>query len=74
MPAAGYGLRYKYGMFYQQIRDGKQIEFPDYWLMHGNPWEVERTDVCYNVHFGGVCHVKELPNGEQMVQLECSTH
>ncbi len=32
-------------MFYQKIKDGNQIEFPDYWLIHGNPWEIERMDV-----------------------------
>jgi len=52
-PAWGYGLRYKYGMFYQKIIDKKQAEFPDYWLVHGNPWEVERQDITYKVHFGG---------------------
>jgi len=52
-PAWGYGLRYKYGMFYQKIIDKKQAEFPDYWLIHGNPWEVERTDINYKVHFFG---------------------
>lgn len=39
-PAWGYGLRYKYGMFYQKIKNGAQLEFPDYWLENGNPWEV----------------------------------
>ena len=52
-PAWGYGLRYTYGMFHQKIRDGEQIEFPDYWLYHGNPWEVERLDVVQPVRFYG---------------------
>lgn len=52
-PAWGYGLRYKYGMFYQKIIDKAQVEFPDYWLVHGNPWEIERQDVFYTVGFGG---------------------
>lgn len=56
-PAWGYGLRYKYGMFYQTIVDGAQVEIPDYWLMHGNPWEIERLDVVYPVMFYG--HVRE---------------
>lgn len=46
-------VRYKYGMFYQKIIDKKQAEFPDYWLVHGNPWEVERQDITYKIHFGG---------------------
>ena len=36
-------------MFHQKIIDGKQIEFPDYWLSHGNPWEVERLDIQHTV-------------------------
>ena len=52
-PAWGYGLRYKYGMFEQRLLHGKQVEFPDYWLTHGNPWEVERLDVKYLVRLYG---------------------
>lgn len=42
VPAWGYGIRYDYGIFKQEIRDGYQIEIPDYWLSRGNPWEIER--------------------------------
>eukprot|EP00898_Chlorokybus_atmophyticus_P008008 jgi/Chlat1/8208/Chrsp76S07635 len=52
-PCWGYGIRYKYGMFEQRIVSGKQVEFPDYWLTRGNPWEVERLDVQYPVRFYG---------------------
>lgn len=52
-PAWGYGIRYTYGMFQQQILDGYQAEFPDYWLTFGNPWEIERLDVFYPIHFYG---------------------
>jgi len=52
-PAWGYGLRYTYGIFQQQIKDGYQIEVPDYWLTCENPWEVERLDVSYHVRFYG---------------------
>lgn len=52
-PAWGYGIRYKYGMFEQRIVNGHQIEIPDYWLAHGNPWEIERLDVTYPVRFCG---------------------
>jgi starch phosphorylase len=45
IPAWGYGIRYEYGIFKQVIRDGYQVEIPDYWLNHGNPWEVERQDI-----------------------------
>jgi len=53
IPAMGYGIRYDYGIFKQEIKDGHQIEMPDYWLAKGNPWEIERADVNYLVRFGG---------------------
>jgi len=52
-PAWGYGIRYNYGIFKQLIVDGYQTEFPDYWLNFGNPWEIERLDVSYEVRFRG---------------------
>lgn len=52
-PAWGYGIRYTYGIFKQQIIGGCQVEFPDYWLTFGNPWEVPRLDVAYEVNFYG---------------------
>ena len=52
-PAWGYGIRYSYGIFKQQIINGCQVEFPDYWLTFGNPWEVPRLDVAYEVQFYG---------------------
>lgn len=55
-PAWGYGLRYQYGIFQQQIIGGQQVEFPDYWLNFGNAWEVPRMDVCYEVRFYGSVH------------------
>eukprot|EP00184_Porphyridium_aerugineum_P001152 CAMPEP_0184693550 /NCGR_PEP_ID=MMETSP0313-20130426/1734_1 /TAXON_ID=2792 /ORGANISM="Porphyridium aerugineum, Strain SAG 1380-2" /LENGTH=879 /DNA_ID=CAMNT_0027151647 /DNA_START=531 /DNA_END=3170 /DNA_ORIENTATION=+ len=61
-PGWGYGIRYKYGMFFQKIsEDGYQLEVPDYWLTHGNPWEVERLDVTYPVRFFG--HVEWTDKG-----------
>jgi starch phosphorylase len=53
IPAWGYGIRYEYGIFKQVIRDGYQIEIPDFWLNHGNPWEVERRDIQYQIRFYG---------------------
>ena len=44
LPAWGYGIRYTYGIFKQLIRNGAQVEVPDYWLTFGNPWEIERCD------------------------------
>lgn len=57
IPAWGYGIRYDYGIFKQEIKNGKQVEIPDYWLKRGNPWEIERPDVVYPIRFGG--HVKK---------------
>ena len=53
LPAWGYGIRYEHGMFEQRIKDGVQVEFPDTWLTHGNPWEIQRLDITYPVTFYG---------------------
>ena len=53
LPACGYGLRYVNGMFRQRIKDGWQVEYPESWLAHGNPWEFERRETSYLVGFGG---------------------
>ena len=53
VPGFGYGIRYEYGMFKQAIRDGQQVETPDYWLAHGYPWEFQRPEVVWRVRFGG---------------------
>ena len=42
IPAIGYGIRYEFGMFHQEIHDGWQVELTDYWLRYGNPWEIRR--------------------------------
>ena len=52
-PAIGYGIRYEFGIFDQAIRDGWQVERTDKWLRFGNPWEIVRTEVMYDVCFGG---------------------
>jgi starch phosphorylase len=63
LPLWGYGLRYHYGMFWQQIStDGSQIEAPDPWLNHSNPWEVHRPDVSYPIRFYG--HAERLERGK----------
>ncbi|WP_194724948.1 glycogen/starch/alpha-glucan phosphorylase [Noviherbaspirillum malthae] len=51
----GYGIRYDYGMFRQEITDGNQVEHPDYWLASGHPWEFPRPEVQFRVRFGGRC-------------------
>lgn len=53
LPVTGYGIRYEYGMFRQDIVDGCQIEEPDHWLQNDNPWELERQEYAQFVHFGG---------------------
>jgi starch phosphorylase len=53
IPAIGYGIRYEFGMFHQEIHDGWQVELTDYWLRFGNPWEIRRPQEAVDVHFGG---------------------
>ncbi len=53
VPAIGYGLRYEFGMFHQDIRDGWQAERADTWLQYGNPWEISASDASFEVKFGG---------------------
>jgi starch phosphorylase len=53
IPAYGYGIRYVNGMFRQRIDDGFQVELPETWLAHGNPWEFERVESTYRIGFGG---------------------
>ena len=52
-PAIGYGIRYEFGIFDQEIRDGWQVEKTDNWLVDGNPWEIAKPDVNYRVNWGG---------------------
>lgn len=56
LPAYGYGIRYEYGIFFQRIENGYQIETPDNWLRYGNPWEIARPEVLYPVQFYGRVH------------------
>jgi starch phosphorylase len=56
LPFYGYGIRYEYGIFYQKIVDGQQVEFPDGWLRYGNPWEIQRPDAIFPVRFHGRTH------------------
>jgi starch phosphorylase len=53
VPAIGYGIRYEFGIFNQEIRDGRQVEKTDYWLRLGNPWEISRPEIAYQVGGGG---------------------
>jgi glycogen phosphorylase len=60
IPAIGHGLRYEFGIFDQDIRDGWQVERTDRWLRNGNPWEVRRFDIEHPVGFGG--HTEHSPD------------
>jgi starch phosphorylase len=53
IPAIGYGIRYEFGMFRQEIHDGWQVELTDHWLYYGNPWEIRRPEKAVDVLFGG---------------------
>jgi glycogen phosphorylase len=53
VPAIGYGIRYEFGLFEQQIRDGWQFEVTDKWLRLGNPWEIARPELTFRVKMGG---------------------
>ena len=53
VPAIGYGLRYEFGIFDQDIRDGWQVELTDKWLRFGNPWEIVQSEISFHVNLGG---------------------
>jgi starch phosphorylase len=53
LPVVGYGIRYEYGMFRQNIENGYQLEEPDHWLRDDNPWELERPEYTQVIQFGG---------------------
>jgi len=53
IPGYGYGIRYEYGMFQQQLHDGQQVEHPDNWLRYGNTWEFPRPEKIFPVRFYG---------------------
>ncbi len=62
-PAYGCGIRYRYGMFKQQIIDGYQKEAPDNWLKDGYPFELKRPEYSYEVKFGGYIRTEQNPDG-----------
>lgn len=64
-PAYGCGIRYRYGMFKQQIKDGYQIEVPDNWLADGNPFELRRSEYAKEVKFGGYVSMRVDEKGRQ---------
>jgi len=64
-PAYGCGVRYKYGMFKQAIKDGFQVEKPDDWLREGNPFEIKRPEYACEVKFGGYVRYTKDENGRE---------
>ena len=64
IPSVGYGIRYEYGIFEQEIRDLAQRELPDEWLKHGNPWEIERPEYSFVVKFYGKVEEEWGPDGK----------
>jgi glycogen phosphorylase len=65
LPGYGYGIRYEYGMFYQRIINGYQLEQPDSWLRYGNPWEYPRAEVLFKVNFGGYVNEYQDEHGRK---------
>lgn len=73
IPAIGHGIRYDYGIFYQKIQNGYQVERPDLWLKYGNPWDLVRPKVQYPVEFYGNQAVVNGSNGDTRYAWE-NTH
>ncbi len=69
-PAYGYGIRYEYGMFEQHIENGFQVEYPDNWLRHRDPWQIKRSDLSVEVKFGGHVAVQKDASGENRFSVE----
>ncbi len=68
IPAIGYGIRYEFGIFDQEIRDGWQVEITDKWLQYGNPWEILQADLAVEVKFGGYTEFYTTDHGEQRIR------
>ncbi len=65
IPAYGYGIRYEYGIFFQKIIDGSQVELPDNWLRYGNPWEFGRKEHLHPIKFYGNVVTRHDENGNE---------
>ncbi len=63
VPAHGYGIRYDHGLFQQLVKNGWQQEYPEEWLSSGNPWEFERSELYFDVGFGGSVEEARTPEG-----------
>jgi glycogen phosphorylase len=67
IPAIGYGIRYEFGIFDQEIRDGWQIEVTDKWLYPGNPWEIPRPEISFDINLGGYTETRYDEQGHSRV-------
>lgn len=63
LPAFGYGIRYEYGIFKQEIENGYQVEYADNWLSQGNPWDILRRSLSYRIKFYGRVETKQNKDG-----------
>lgn len=68
IPAIGYGIRYEFGIFNQSIVDGGQVEKTDKWLLNGNPWELHRHKIAFDVMLGGNTEVYHGSDGRQRIR------
>jgi starch phosphorylase len=68
VPAIGFGIRYEHGIFHQEIRDGWQVEMTDNWLHLGNPWELRRPEVHFEVKLGGHTMRERDADGRERVR------
>ncbi|MCL2294177.1 MAG: glycogen/starch/alpha-glucan phosphorylase [Spirochaetes bacterium] len=68
LPAYGYGIRYEYGIFFQRIANGYQIETPDPWLRYGSPWEIPRPEYLYPVKFYGYVQTSTDAEGKYICE------
>ncbi|MBI5185873.1 MAG: glycogen/starch/alpha-glucan phosphorylase [Nitrospinae bacterium] len=82
LPSYGYGIHYEYGIFYQRIVDGGQVEIPDNWLRYGNPWEFVRPEHIFPVKFYGSVNQRrdeegvirsEWVDAEELMAVACDT-
>src|SRR5690349_14881567 len=74
IPAYGYGIRYVHGLFRQELSEGWQVELPEEWLAHGNPWEFERRESAYEIGFGGHVEARQGPDGSQTYEWKPAEH
>jgi starch phosphorylase len=68
VPAIGFGIRYEHGIFHQEIQNGWQVEMTDNWLQLGNPWEIARPEVQFEVKLGGRTQTYRDQDGRQRVR------